>query len=248
MAAMSSRSRNGAIAIGAILLILLVAVALRSRDSTTSASGPAGGSTSSSNPTTAPAAGPAGSTSSTIAVDAATTSAPPPSDPAAPSTTAAAPVPSTTPTPTEPRVRATPTTAAMPLSVSVSPAAGLGNGSDVTIHVAPAAGSKIFGFEARLCKAGVDYVNEADFDPTITGKCASKALSATSEEYKEVPAKPPFDALDATFKVGIGSDSFKTEQGTPTTVSCGPGSPCVVVLKLQYPNGFAFRSYPVSFG
>jgi hypothetical protein len=250
IAAMSPRSRNVAIAVGVVVLILAVAVAMRGRDTNTTASTAPSGSTL---PSTAPAgAGAAnGSTTSTTlgASDGTVTTSPtpPPSDAASAPTTSAVPA-STVPPVTEPRVRATPTTAPMPLAVNVSPASGLGNGSDVTIHVAPTGGSKIFGFEARLCKAGVDYTSEADFDPTISGKCASKPLSATSQEYKEVPAKPPFEVLDATFKVGVGSDSFKTEQGTPTTVTCGPGNPCVVVLKLQFPDGFAFRSYPVSFG
>ncbi len=246
---MSTRSRNGAIALGALALVLvLVAVVMRGRDTgtTTAASGAGNGTTSSVPVSTTTAVGDGAPTATSVVGPAPETASAVPVDPAVPPSSSAP--PTTTPPTTGPKVKAPPTTAAMPLNVQVSPASGLGNGSDVTIRVAPTSGSKIFGFEARLCKAGVDYVNEADFDPTITGKCASKPLSPSSEEYKEVPAKPPFSALDATFKVGVGSDTFKTEQGAPATVTCGPGSPCVLVLKLQFPDGFAFRSYPVNFG
>lgn len=139
------------------------------------------------------------------------------------------------------------TTKAVPVTVEVLPDHGATDGAEIAVKATPNVGSQIFGFEARLCRGGTEYRNEADFDPMITGKCISKPLSAASQEYQEVPAKPPYEVAETKFKVGVGTDSFKTERGEQVSITCGPGHPCVIVLKLQYPDNFAFRSYPVSY-
>ena len=135
-----------------------------------------------------------------------------------------------------------------PVDVNVSNNTNLTDGAPVAIHVAPKDGSAIFGFEAWICKGGVDYIDDADVRPSQTGNCAAHALSGASDHYIGVRSAPPYGAADGSFRAGVGTDTYKMQDGTPVTISCGPGQPpCVIVLKLQYPNGFGFKAIPLSY-
>lgn len=135
----------------------------------------------------------------------------------------------------------------IPLNVAVSNTKGLKDGDPVTIHVTPKPGSVVFGFEAFLCKSGTTYAFDADIRPDDTGKCVAHKLSPISDDYLEVRAQPPYTSADATFRVGVGTDTFQLTDGSPASVTCGPSNPCAVVLKLQYPNGFGFEAFPVTY-
>jgi hypothetical protein len=135
----------------------------------------------------------------------------------------------------------------MPLDVTVSNTNGLKDGDVVSIHVVPKKGSVIYGFETFLCRGGTQYRFDADIRASYTGNCVTKPLSAISQEYMAVRAGPPYSSVDATFRVGVGSDSYKTGDGKQVTVTCGHGSPCTLVLKLQYPNAFGFQPIPLTF-
>lgn len=136
----------------------------------------------------------------------------------------------------------------LPLDVAVSNTSNLRDGSEVSLHVVPKAGSVIYGFEAFLCEGGTTFAGDSDIRPTLAGKCVSKPLSPDSDDYKEVPAAPPYQAADSTFRVGVGTDTYTMRDGKPVTITCGPGHPCQLVLKLQYPNDFGFAAYPLTFG
>jgi hypothetical protein len=138
-------------------------------------------------------------------------------------------------------------TPGMPLSVMVSNTQGLKDGDAVAVHVIPQKGSVVYGFEAFLCKAGVSYTLDPDIRPDDTGKCIAHPLSANSQDYIQVKASPPYSSADTTFRVGVGTDHFALTDGTPATVTCGPGHLCVIVLKLQYPNAFGFQVIPISY-
>lgn len=115
------------------------------------------------------------------------------------------------------------------------------------MHATPKDGSVIYGFEAFLCRAGTTFSFDADIRPTLTGKCITKPLSPASDDYKQVQAAPPFTAADTTFKVGVGVDTYETKDGQMTTITCGAGNPCTLVLKLQFPDGFGFRAIDLSY-
>lgn len=135
----------------------------------------------------------------------------------------------------------------VPADVSVVGPTKLNGGQPVAIRVRARAGSQTFGFEAFLCKGDATFRLDADIRPTLAGKCASKPLSPGSDAYEEVPAAPPYQHVEGSFRPGVGTDRYATRDGTPVTVTCGPRDPCQLVLKLQFPNGFALRSYPLRF-
>jgi hypothetical protein len=135
----------------------------------------------------------------------------------------------------------------IPLDVSVSDTSNLADGDAVSVHVVPKDGSVVYGFEAWLCAGNETYRYDADIRPTLTGKCVANPLSASSDAYKEVRAQPPYTSADTTFRVGVGSDSYRMRDGRDVTVTCGADHPCTLVLKLQFPNGFGFQAIPLTF-
>lgn len=135
----------------------------------------------------------------------------------------------------------------LPLDVSVSSTTGLSDGDAVSVHVTPHDGSSIFGLEAFICKPDATYLLDADIRPSQTGKCITKPLSGSSNDYVKVGVDPPYESADLDVRVGVGSDTFVTHKGDDVTITCGPGNPCQLVLKLQVPDSYGFQSYPLTF-
>ena len=217
----------GGAAVGVLLAVALVAFAVHSSSST-------GGSEAS--PTT----------TATGTADPATTAVV-----AGPTTTSGVATTSTEPSPSGPP---TPTThnpmeayTDLPLGINIPSTSGMTDGQKVSIHVQANDGSKIFGLEARLCAGMADVQNSADYLPTQGGMCSAHPLSANSDSRLEVASEPPHQSVDVDFRVGVGTDSYTEGDGTPITITCGPGHPCKLVLKLQVPGGFGFRSYDVTY-
>jgi hypothetical protein len=134
---------------------------------------------------------------------------------------------------------------AVPAEVKVEGNTHLKPGGLVKLRVTSKEGAEIYGFEAFLCKNGATFELDADVRPDYTGNCASKPLSADSDRYKQVKATPPYRVVETTFRAGAGSDTYTMIDGNPATVTCGPGNPCQIVLKVQYPNGYGFRAFPL---
>ncbi len=138
-------------------------------------------------------------------------------------------------------------TGVVPGVVTVENNTNLRDGQAVKVHITAKTGSEIFGFEIRLCAAGATFQFDSDMRPTQSGKCISKPLSPSSDDYQEVRASPPFAVVDTSFRVGVGTDRFVTGTGRAVTITCGPGHPCQIALKIQYPDGFAFRAYQITY-
>jgi hypothetical protein len=135
----------------------------------------------------------------------------------------------------------------VPLDVQVSSTDRMVDGQEVKIHVSPQSGFAAYGAEAFLCKADTTFLLDADIRPTQTGKCISKPLSAGSNDYVRVAAPPPYGGFDLAFKVGVGTDSYAMSNGQQVSITCGPGHPCQLVLKLQFTKSFGFQAYPVTY-
>ena len=139
------------------------------------------------------------------------------------------------------------TTTALPVDIHVTGTTNLRDGQGVRIHITAKPGSLIYGFEARLCAGGTAYRLDADMRPTLGGKCVVQPLSQPSDDFVIVRASPPYQVSDAVFRAGVGSESFALETGRKVTITCGHQNPCDLVLKVQYPNGFALRVFPLSY-
>ena len=227
---MTSNSKRQAILGGGAAIVVVALVALVAFATTRSS-------------TDSSASAPDGSSSTSIASDEPTS---PTGDPTNPSTD-----PSTDPGASTPDPGVAPTTVAppeIPLTVTVSSTANLVDGQAVKIHVTPKAGSDIYGVEVFVCAANMTFTLDADIRPSLTGKCITKRLSPMSLDYLNQAIPAPYQSLDVSFPVGVGSDQYTTQRGQGVTITCGPGHPCQLVLKLQFPNGYGFRAYPLTFG
>lgn len=191
--------------------------------------------------------GSGGSTGTATPADASTTGVTTPGSTVPAGSTASTEVP----TPTTPQGPYT--TPTMPVQVEVPDTAGVPqtdgvvDGQAITVHASPEAGSKLYGVEARLCRGDAAVVTDGDFAPTVGGLCIASPVSAVSDAKVSVVGVEPYTGLDVTFRVGVGSTTFTTQYDGPTTITCGPGSPCQIVLKLQYPKGFGFTGIPVTY-
>ena len=137
--------------------------------------------------------------------------------------------------------------AQLPLTADISNTNGLHDGDVVSIDIAADKGSLIYGAEMRMCKKGTKITDDGQMLPTATGWCISKALSPGADGYKVQAGERPYDHLTATYKVGEGTDTYTMDDGSQGSVTCDKDNPCVLAVKFQVPNGFGFRTYPLTF-
>jgi len=145
---------------------------------------------------------------------------------------------------------ATTTTRPMPLQIKVSSTRGLHDGSVVTVTVTADQGSEYYGLDARLCAATPAtpaITNLYNYIPDPAGNCILKPLSADSDAYLEAGTAPPNQTGTINFRVGVGTNTFTTENLQKVTITCGPGHPCQLVIRPEYPYGFGFRSIPLDY-
>lgn len=135
----------------------------------------------------------------------------------------------------------------IPADIRLEGNRGVRDGQELRIEVQAKGESEIFGFEVFVCAPEATFELDIDIRPTQSGKCLSKPLSPVSDRYKEVRGAPPYDVVETTFRAGVGTDSYEMRDGTPVTIKCGPDDPCQLVLKVQYPNGFGFRAFPLDY-
>ena len=135
----------------------------------------------------------------------------------------------------------------LPLSTRISDTSGLRDGDTVHLEVTAEDRSSIFGVEIRTCIANPVVRVDADMLPTEGGQCAAEALSAKADGYLKQAGEPPYESLDVAYRVGVGTDRYRTSDGSTASVSCGARSPCSLVVKFQVPHGFGYRVFPISF-
>ena len=140
------------------------------------------------------------------------------------------------------------TTPNMPVSVNVSSLTeGLRSGDVVTAVASPSGGAQAFAVEARLCSGAASIKFDAEMFPTRSGFCLAKPFSEGTDSFLEVLNRPPYGPITVNFRVGTGSQSFTLQDGSQTTITCDSSSPCQLVLKMHYPNGFGFQGIPLTF-
>ena len=57
----------------------------------------------------------------------------------------------------------------------------------------------------------------------------------------------PYKTGTLHFRVGVGTSTFTTENLQHVSITCGPGHPCQLVVRLQYPHGFGFKAFPITY-
>jgi hypothetical protein len=136
-----------------------------------------------------------------------------------------------------------------PIAISVTPTSGVGDGQMVTIHAAANPGSDLYQITAHLCQGGVSITDNYNFG--FDGPyCTKQPVSADSdaETTVEIP-RGSGGKGDLAFRVGAGTaPTWFDFDGVIRSFTCGPGSPCQLVVQLQVPNDTAFYSATLCYG
>ncbi len=139
--------------------------------------------------------------------------------------------------------------ATIPVTVTATPTTGLVDGSQIAINV-DASESQIFQVVARLCKASATIDLPADFNPTQGGNCIKTVFpgSLAPAPSASVSTAPPNKSASLNYRIGVGTQTFATQELGDTTVACGPIAPaCKLVLALSVPDGIVYKSFPLTF-
>jgi hypothetical protein len=134
-----------------------------------------------------------------------------------------------------------------PIDVEISSTDGLQAGQQVSGTITSTDGTPIYSYEAYQCTAAGQYQVLADIWPTSTGQCISKPLSEGSQRHDLVAANPPNQEVDFHWLVGVGTDTYQLDTGQAVSVTCDKDNPCVLVLRVQVGQGWAFRTFPLHF-
>jgi hypothetical protein len=137
--------------------------------------------------------------------------------------------------------------APLPVKAQVKGTAGLHSGDKVTISVEADKGSFIYAVEMRMCRADAVLDNDGDELPTVTGQCVSKPLAPGTDGFKIAESDGDRTKITADYIVGAGTDTYTMDDGTQSSVTCDADHPCLLWVKYQIPNGFGFRTYPLTF-
>lgn len=126
------------------------------------------------------------------------------------------------------------------------------DGSTITVNLTTS--NTITAVSARLCKGEtadveVTYANTSDFNPTSGGKCILYPLGLMTAETVDIETVSPFKAATVVFKVGVGTDTFMRQNGSSTTINCGPAftDDCKLVLKVATSGGTEFVSFRLNY-
>jgi hypothetical protein len=135
----------------------------------------------------------------------------------------------------------------IPLDVTASSGLNMHDGQVMTVTVVAKPGSAFYGLDARLCAGTAAIENFYDFSPDPAGNCILHPLSKDSDAHLELPVAPPYKTGTLHFRVGVGTSQFKTENLTNASITCDPTHPCQLVVRLQYPNGFGFKAFRITY-
>jgi hypothetical protein len=133
-----------------------------------------------------------------------------------------------------------------PISVTVLPVTSVRDGQTVNIDVRAPAGVVIYEIRAHLCLPGADL--RSNFDFGFQGRrCTNIAVGhGDFEQSVAYPSGVAAGSLN-TFKVGSGTASWVNELGYPASITCGPGHPCNLVVRVEITDDTVFYTAPLCY-
>src|SRR5262249_5937961 len=129
------------------------------------------------------------------------------------------------------------------LTIQATPTTNLVDSTVVNVHVA-AQDTVVYALAARVCLPGKV---SGDYTFSFTSKFCSSAPVGSGDVQQQVTFAGDKSA-DLAFKVGSGTVDWTNSVGFPLTMTCGPGSPCDLVLQVEINNGTAYYQIPLCYG
>jgi hypothetical protein len=129
------------------------------------------------------------------------------------------------------------------LDVQASPTTNLVDGTVVNVHVS-AQDTVVYSLQARVCMPGKV---SGDYAFSFVSKFCSNAPIGSGDVQQSVTFAGDKSG-DLAFKIGSGTVNWTNGIGFPLTMTCGPGSPCDLVLQVEINNGTAYYQIPLCYG
>lgn len=132
-----------------------------------------------------------------------------------------------------------------PVEVSVLPAVGLTDGQVVSVSVRSIdTGVVIYSVTAHLC--ATDKVT-GDRSFSFAGTACTNVPVGQSDTERALVTGGTSTA-DLQFTVGTGRASWLSSTGYDGQITCGQGSPCDLVLRIEVTDGTLYYKAPLCFG
>jgi len=124
------------------------------------------------------------------------------------------------------------TSNAGPLTVTATPVVNLSDGQAVNVHLEAASGTVIFSVTAHTCVSGkVGGEHSFGFGAPF---CPNTPIG--TGQVEQLTAFSGVPSADFRYTVGAGTVNWTDEAGFPSALTCGPDSPCDMVLKVEITN------------
>ncbi len=130
-----------------------------------------------------------------------------------------------------------------PVTVSVTRPDG---GPAVNVKADAPGNVQIYEIAVHLCTHGANVRNSYDFGYQGSA-CTNTAIGGGDAEKVASFANGVQSATLRSFKLGVGTVQWVNELGYPYELTCGPGQPCDLVVRLQITDATVFFTAPMCF-
>jgi hypothetical protein len=133
-----------------------------------------------------------------------------------------------------------------PIAVSVSSGARVSAGESVSITAQAPSGTVIYEVRAHLCLPGPNL--RSGFDFGFQGqRCTNVAVGGGDVEKIAAFPNGVASATIPSFTIGAGTAHWIDELGYPGTITCGPGHPCDLAVRIEITRQTVFFTVPLCF-
>ena len=129
------------------------------------------------------------------------------------------------------------------ITITASPITDLVDGSVVNVHV-EAKDTQIYSLTAHTCMPG-KVTGDHAFD--FAGPFCPNVPIGSGDLAAQV-ALPGATSADLAVKVGAGHVDWHNGLGFPYSITCGPGTPCDLVIRAEITNSTAYYQIPLCYG
>lgn len=128
---------------------------------------------------------------------------------------------------------------------------GLVNGSSISVTATTGAGN-LAGVDARLCRPGQNIQLQSQFNPSQGGNCIDVPMNGASDDLVVTSAAPANTTVTFPFRVGVGTVTVAYGAGLTRVITCGPGNPCALWLKVSvntavHSSGAVWKHYDLNY-
>jgi hypothetical protein len=142
--------------------------------------------------------------------------------------------------------RAGATTDPRRVRVQATPLAGLRDGQRVHVVVDVDQSLELFEVRARICRAGEPVADTWTYSADAS-TCPQVAFSGSAEPEASAIVGGGAHHGELDFQIGVGTVRWTDFDGNASSLTCGLGAPCQLVVQLQVTDDTVFWSTPLDY-